>query len=228
MRSPPRPRAGCPGWPPKARPTTRLGSAIDTFNDPVPPAGWADYPGLGLDERAVYLTYIVSNTSGRLLVFPKTDLYDDGAAVFFDFLGLKNPDGRDALPVQPCHHFGPTTTAHLVNTSPGVDPSKDVVLRTVSWSAKRQSSSTRKPSTWAGSAYGAPCPARGRSGSRSPRHTAPVRRRHLDRRALVPDRRRHGSRTRQDELAEPGSYHVFPNLVVDPAGTLTLPWQSSV
>jgi hypothetical protein len=31
-----------------------------------------------------------------------------------------------------------------------------------------------------------------------------------------------GRLRRQDELAEPGSYHVFPNLVVDPAGTLTL------
>jgi hypothetical protein len=116
-----------------------LGSAIDTFNDAATPDGWADYPALGVDERAVYLTYNVRAAVGRLLMFAKTDLYDDGAAVPFDFPGLKNPGGGDALTVQPCHHFGPTGAAHLVNTliPANGQQATAVVLRSVTWAEGR-------------------------------------------------------------------------------------------
>jgi hypothetical protein len=44
-----------------------LGSALDTFHDPATPDGWADYPSLGVDARAVYLAYNVKGGAPRLL-----------------------------------------------------------------------------------------------------------------------------------------------------------------
>src|SRR5262249_1065947 len=118
-----------------------LGSAIDTFNDAATPGGWADYPCPGLDEQALYVTYNVGKHIGRLLVFAKADLYDDGAATPFDFRGLANPDGAKALTVQPCHHFGPSDAAHLVNTliTPIGEQATAVVVRSVTWAAGRPS-----------------------------------------------------------------------------------------
>jgi hypothetical protein len=223
-----------------------LGSAIDTFNNQVTPTDWADYPSLGLDERAVYLTYNVRAAVGRLLVFAKADLYDDGAAAFFDFPGLKDPDGGDALAVQPCHHFGPTTAAHLVNTLIPVDldhPSTAVVLRTVTWSSGTPS--LGGPRAVSVHEYATPPKGAEQLGEQA-LDVGGVRVRGAVSRAdsvWLAFATAHGtgaavdasiaarwcqidtttSRARgQDELAELGAYHVFPNLVVDPAGTLTL------
>ena len=221
-----------------------LGSAIDTFNDAATPEGWADYPCLGLDEQAVYVTYNVRNQVGRLLVFAKTDLYDDGAATPFDFRGLENPDGENALTVQPCHHFGPTDAAHLVNTliSPVGQHATAVVVRSVTWAAGTPS-------------LGAPRPV-----DVHPYATPPKEAEQLGEKALdVGGVRVRGALSRsgsvwlafatahrdeddgivigarwcridpagarveaEDELVEAGAHHVFPNLMVNAAGTLVL------
>ena len=222
-----------------------LDSAIETFHDPATPAGWADYPCLGLDERAVYLTYNVRAEVARLLVFAKADLYDDGVATPFDFRGLQNAGGGPARSVQPCHHFGPGDMAHLVNTmdlDPGVQ-STTVSLRSVTWAEGRPALSPPRAVTVA--AYAGP----------------PPEAEQLAEKALDVGRTRvrgavsragsvwlafatafgagaHGSGgiaarwcrldpgpgrlAAQGELAEPGTSHVFPNLIVDAAGTLVL------
>ena len=221
-----------------------LGSAIDTFNDASTPGGWADYPCVGLDQQALYVSYNVRNDVGRLLVFAKTDLYDDGAATPFDFRGLANPDGGKALTVQPCHHFGPTAAAHLVNTlGPAIgQQAAAVVVRSVTWEAGRPS-------------LGAP-----RSVDVHPYATPPKEAEQLGEKALdVGGVRVRGALCRsgsiwltfatghrdadgsvgiaarwcridptgarveaQDELFERGAHHVFPNLMVDAAGNLVL------
>jgi hypothetical protein len=221
-----------------------LGSAIDTFNDAATPDGWADYPCLGLDEQALYVTYNVRNDVGRLLVFAKTDLYDDGAATPFDFRDLANPDGAKALTVQPCHHFGASDAARLVNTlSIGIgEQASAVVIRSVTWAAGRPS-------------LGAPQRVDVHPYATPPKEAEQLGEKALDvggvrvRSALC----RSGSiwlafatahrdedggtgiaarwcridplgvrLQAQDELFERGAHHVFPNLMVDAAGNLIL------
>ena len=221
-----------------------LGSAIDTFNDAATPEGWADYPCLGLDEQALYVTYNVRNDVGRLLVFAKTDLYDDGAATPFDFRDLTNPDGAKAMAVQPCHHFGPTDATHLVNTLITAigEQATAVVVRSVTWAAGRPSlSAPRRVDV-------------------HPYATPPVEAEQLGEKALdVGGVRVRGALCRarsiwlafatahrdedgsvgiaarwcridpvavqleaQDELFERGAHHVFPNVMVDAVGNLIL------
>jgi len=219
-----------------------LGSALDTFRDPATPDGWADYPSLGVDARAVYLAYNVKGGAARLLAFDKADLYDDGSARCFDLGMLRNPDGTAATAVQPCHHFGETSAAHLVKTiTPGDQPSRTVVLRSVIWTAGAPSVSdpravtvhpyaappkeadqlgekaldvggvrvrgavSRAGSIWLShaSAYGTGVPGDAWIAARWYRVDAAS-----------------GMVQAQDEIAETGAYHVFPNLVVDEAGTL--------
>jgi hypothetical protein len=102
-------------------------TVLDLFS-----TGWADYPGLGIDEQAVYVTYNADNKTARLLVSPKTDLYA-GTASFFAFFP-KNPGNANALAVQPCHHFGATSAAYLVHTLQ-TTPANVVRLWNVTWSS---------------------------------------------------------------------------------------------
>jgi hypothetical protein len=58
-------------------------SVLDTFDGNAKPPDWADYPSLGVDERAVYIAYNVSAARSRVMIFEKTNLYEAGAAAFF-------------------------------------------------------------------------------------------------------------------------------------------------
>ncbi|MBD0277325.1 MAG: hypothetical protein ICV81_05095 [Flavisolibacter sp.] len=82
---------------------------------------WADYPSLGVDSQALYLTANMFRFDGafsyaKVRVVPKVGPYSGGILVFTDFVKLKNADGSMAFTVQPCHTFGAPGTEYLVNS----------------------------------------------------------------------------------------------------------------
>lgn len=82
---------------------------------------WADFPALGVDANNLYITSNQFAFGGgfqyaKIRVVPKAGPYSGGAAVFFDFVNMKNPDNTTAFTIQPCHTFGAPQVEYLVNS----------------------------------------------------------------------------------------------------------------
>jgi hypothetical protein len=84
---------------------------------------WADYPSLGVDSQALYLTANMFSFGSngffqyaKIRVVPKTGPYAGGTAPFFDFVKMKNADGSMAFTIQPCHTYGAPGVEYLVNS----------------------------------------------------------------------------------------------------------------
>jgi hypothetical protein len=82
---------------------------------------WADFPALGVDNQAIYLTANMFAFNGgfqhaKIRVIPKAGPYSGGAAPFFDFVKMRNPDNSLAFTIQPCHTFGAPQVEYLVNS----------------------------------------------------------------------------------------------------------------
>jgi hypothetical protein len=93
-----------------------------------PTNNWADYPMLGCDTQAIYISSNMFQVGGgfqypKLRVLNKAELYSGGTGSghnirWYDFWNLKNPDGSVAFTVQPAVHFrgtGGNPPAYLVN-----------------------------------------------------------------------------------------------------------------
>lgn len=70
---------------------------------------WADYPALGVDNQALYVTSNMFAFDGgfqyaKIRVIPKAGPYSGGAAPYFDFVRMKNADNTLAFTIQPCHN----------------------------------------------------------------------------------------------------------------------------
>ena len=83
---------------------------------------WADFPALGVDNQALYVTsnqFVFGGTFqyAKIRVIPKAGPYSGGAAPFFDFVNMKNQNGSTAFTVQPCHTFGAPQVEYLVNSA---------------------------------------------------------------------------------------------------------------
>jgi hypothetical protein len=101
--------------------------ALDaTLDGSTPSNNWADYPHLGFDFQAIYITANMFRFGGnfsyvKLRILNKNQLYSGGAAGWYDFWNLRNPDGSLSFTVQPSVHFTgiPTTPvnipAYLIN-----------------------------------------------------------------------------------------------------------------
>jgi hypothetical protein len=82
---------------------------------------WADYPGLGVDNQAIYVTANMFQFGGnfqyaKIRVIPKAGPYSGGPAPFFDFVKMRNADNTLAFTIQPCHTFGAPLVEYLVNS----------------------------------------------------------------------------------------------------------------
>ena len=82
---------------------------------------WADYPALGVDSKALYLTANMFRFDGdfqyaKLRIIPKQAVYAGGTITFKDIVRLKNADGSMAFTVQPCHTYGAPQVQYLVNS----------------------------------------------------------------------------------------------------------------
>jgi hypothetical protein len=96
--------------------------ALDAMKDGTQSTNnWADYPSLGVDARALYLTANMFAFGGnfqyaKIRVVPKSRPYSGGAAPFFDFVRMRNPDNSLAFTIQPCHTFGAPQVEYLANS----------------------------------------------------------------------------------------------------------------
>lgn len=85
-------------------------------------SNWADFPALGVDSNALYLTANMFAFGGgfqyvKARVIPKTGPYSGGTAPYFDFTRLKNADNTLVFTLQPCHTFGAPQVEYLVNSA---------------------------------------------------------------------------------------------------------------
>src|SRR5205807_4358286 len=84
-------------------------------------SNWADYPSLGLDNQAIYVTGNMFKFGGnfayaKVRVLNKAPLLSGGTAAWHDFVKLQNADGSLAFTVQPCHTNGAPGVEYLVNS----------------------------------------------------------------------------------------------------------------
>jgi hypothetical protein len=83
---------------------------------------WADFPALGVDSHALYITSNMFAFGGgfayaKIRVVPKAGPYAGLTAPYFDFIGMKNADDSVAFTIQPCHTFGAPHVEYLVNSA---------------------------------------------------------------------------------------------------------------
>jgi hypothetical protein len=97
-----------------------LNASVDGSN---PTNNWADYPMLGFDTQAVYISSNMFAIGGgfqytKLRILNKAELYAGSSLRWYDFWNIKNPNGSVAFTVQPAVHFrgtGGNPPAYLVN-----------------------------------------------------------------------------------------------------------------
>jgi hypothetical protein len=97
--------------------------ALDAMKDgTTSTSNWADYPSLGVDNQALYVTSNQFAFGGafqyaKLRVIPKARPYAGQPPRFFDFVRMQNADNSLVFTLQPCHTFGAPQGEYLVNTS---------------------------------------------------------------------------------------------------------------
>jgi hypothetical protein len=84
---------------------------------------WSDFPGLGYDDRNVYLsTNQFSFTNAfqfaKLRCWSKQELYSGVQAGYVDFAGIHNADGSNAFAIKPARNLVPSTVGHFLATRP--------------------------------------------------------------------------------------------------------------
>lgn len=85
---------------------------------------WADFPRLGVDEKAIYLTGNMTTFNSYLFKYPKlrilkkSQVYSFGKLTWRDFWKMKDGTGYNAYSMEPAHSYGPAPVGYLVNTSP--------------------------------------------------------------------------------------------------------------
>ncbi len=82
---------------------------------------WADYPSLGVDNQAIYVTANMFAFGGnfsnaKLRVFRKAAMLAGGVPTWWDFWDLKNADNSFSFAVQPCHTYNAPEAEYLVNS----------------------------------------------------------------------------------------------------------------
>jgi hypothetical protein len=93
-----------------------------TLNGTSATTTWSDYPGLGFDGSAIYITAnMFSQTTGgfqyvKLRVIPKQQLLDFAPTLTYsDIWSITNTDGANAFTLQPASHYGANTEPFLIS-----------------------------------------------------------------------------------------------------------------
>ena len=95
-------------------------SILATFGD----NDWADFPGLGVDASALYVTSNQwhdnsSDTTfeySQIFVINKSELYSGQQATYYDFNSMTNNDGSRVSTIKPAHEYGSSGVEYLLNT----------------------------------------------------------------------------------------------------------------
>jgi len=85
---------------------------------------WSDFPGLGYDDNAVYITsnqFTFSDVFqyAKIRVLSKAQLYAGAAATYTDFVNaqLRNADSSQVFTVQPARTLSSTSSEYFLNTN---------------------------------------------------------------------------------------------------------------
>jgi len=84
---------------------------------------WADFPGLGLDQKGIYLTgnMFSFNTdnfmNAKLRVLNKANVYQFGVITWVDFFNLRDATGQPAFTIQPVHSYGTVDREYMINSN---------------------------------------------------------------------------------------------------------------
>jgi hypothetical protein len=85
---------------------------------------WADFPRMGLDQNAIYLTGNMTEyvsfgfRYAKIRVLRKSQVYQFGKISWKEFARLTDSHGVKAINIEPVTAFGPTNEGYLVNTTP--------------------------------------------------------------------------------------------------------------
>lgn len=85
---------------------------------------WADFPRVGIDEKAIYLTGNMTEFNTyrfrypKLRILKKSQVYSFGRLTWRDFYKMTDVTGFRAYSMEPVHSYGPAPVGYLVNTSP--------------------------------------------------------------------------------------------------------------
>jgi hypothetical protein len=151
-----------------------------TLDGDVNTNNWADYPALGQDDNAVYLTANMFQwgQSGtfqyaKLRIIPKSILYAGGVLTFHDIVSLQNEDDSMVFTLHPCNSLEASPTEFLVNT---IYPNGDTATQSkISlWSVQNPDNPSVQRSTIACDPYGIP-PHADQKGGAPPLDTGDVR-----------------------------------------------------
>lgn len=92
-----------------------------TVDATVPTNNWADYPGLGVDNQALYLTANMYKFGGnfeysKIRVLSKAEVYSGVLLNFIDVVQLLDSDGQTSFGLQPCHTYGAPQVEYFINS----------------------------------------------------------------------------------------------------------------
>ncbi len=88
-------------------------------------SNWGDFPGLGVDNQAIYITTnqvpfgANSASYAKLRILGKSQFYNNlcGAVSWRDFWGMHNPDGTTVFTLQPAHTYGSPGVEYLLDVN---------------------------------------------------------------------------------------------------------------
>ena len=104
-----------------------------TLDGGTPTSNWADYPAVGIDGNALYLTanmfsFALNAPTGfqraKIRFISLEELYTNSVSRWVDVINLTNPNGSGASFIQPATRYGTTGSMYLVNA----DASSNLVL----------------------------------------------------------------------------------------------------
>ncbi len=92
-----------------------------TVDAATPTNNWADYPGLGVDNQALYLTANMFRFGGnfeysKIRVLSKAEVYSGVLLNFLDVVQLSDSDGQMSFSLQPCHTYGAPQVEYFINS----------------------------------------------------------------------------------------------------------------
>ncbi|HSE41757.1 MAG TPA: hypothetical protein VLH08_13420, partial [Acidobacteriota bacterium] len=85
---------------------------------------WADFPRMGLDQNAIYLTGNMTEyvsfgfRYAKIRVLRKSQVYQFGKITWKEFARLTDSHGVKAINIEPVTEFGPSNQGYLVSTTP--------------------------------------------------------------------------------------------------------------
>ena len=86
---------------------------------------WADFPGLGYNNNALFITsnqfdFTTGNFQyAKIRHMPKSDAYAGNGFTYYDFVNFHNSDGSPAFTVKPAQSYSASTYAYFLNTKSG-------------------------------------------------------------------------------------------------------------